>query len=602
MNVMQGQPQQAVYHANTPPNSHRQPFGYDYQQQQHQQHHLGNQHILVQQGGMPPQTMIHPHTGQPQYISIVPVQSSPHHHHQPAGPTYAYVQYAPDGSMQLHQPTVAVASSQTFIMGAHGHPIAVAANPVMYSTGSSPPGGGGMMAPLTPSRGVMSPMKSPRGTPGTDGRGKRNGLTNPRGKRGDKNAMVPSKMGPVAANLLNEIRNAKSRTQWTIYDISGHIIEFCLDQNGSRFIQQRLEVADAAEKRAVMSEVIPNMSELQNDVFGNYVVQKLFEFGNDEMKADLKGALTNNMISLSLQMYGCRVIQKALESLDYEVLCELLKEFKQSVLMCIQDQNGNHVMQKCIEVMSIKAKEAEMKSGEAGLSDSMAGRIQFIVDDVLANVETLCCHPYGCRVLQRMLEHCVEFQKTATLDEIQLVHKTLLDDQYGNYVIQHVLQYGRDSDRDSLLKIIVENDLLKLSRQKFASNVVEKLLKYGNARQRNAIVREMLQVVNESGTSQEGVGSTVLLLMVRDAYANYVVQTAIDVVPEGVEKEMLLEELKANEVQLVSSVRCMIICSWFVTSCVVLTLAFPTLSLSLSLNPQRNYTFAKHIVAKLGTK
>ncbi|EED95072.1 predicted protein, partial [Thalassiosira pseudonana CCMP1335] len=306
-------------------------------------------------------------------------------------------------------------------------------------------------------------------------------------------------------------------------DISGHIIEFCLDQNGSRFIQQRLEVADAAEKRAVMSEVIPNMSELQNDVFGNYVVQKLFEFGNDEMKADLKGALTNNMISLSLQMYGCRVIQKALESLDYEVLCELLKEFKQSVLMCIQDQNGNHVMQKCIEVMSIKAKEAE-----------------FIVDDVLANVETLCCHPYGCRVLQRMLEHCVEFQKTATLDEIQLVHKTLLDDQYGNYVIQHVLQYGRDSDRDSLLKIIVENDLLKLSRQKFASNVVEKLLKYGNARQRNAIVREMLQVVNESGTSQEGVGSTVLLLMVRDAYANYVVQTAIDVVPEGVEKEMLL--------------------------------------------------------------
>ena len=69
-----------------------------------------------------------------------------------------------------------------------------------------------------------------------------------------------------------------------------------------------------------------------------------------------------------------------------------------------------------------------------------------------------------------------------------------MDDQYGNYVIQHVLQYGRESDRDSLLKIIVENDLLKLSRQKFASNVVEKLLKYGNSNQRNAIVREMLKV------------------------------------------------------------------------------------------------------------
>ena len=151
-------------------------------------------------------------------------------------------------------------------------------------------------------------------------------------------------------------------------------------------------------------------------------------------------------------------------------------------------------MQKCIQVMSLNAKQAEARTGEVGLSVSMAGKIQFIVDDVLSNVKTLCCHPYGCRVLQRMLEHCVDFQKSASLDQIQLCHKALMDDQYGNYVIQHVLQYGRESDRDSLLQIIVENDLLKLSRQKFASNVVEKLLKYGNSNQRNTIVREMLKV------------------------------------------------------------------------------------------------------------
>jgi pumilio RNA-binding family len=219
-------------------------------------------------------------------------------------------------------------------------------------------------------------------------------------------------------------------------------------------------------------------------------------------------------------------------------------------------------MQKCIEVMSVKARDAEARSGEVGLSDSMADKIQFIVDDVHANIRSLCCHPYGCRVLQRMLEHCVDFQKEATLDQIQLVHKALMDDQYGNYVIQHVLQYGRESDRDSLLNIIVEGNLLKLSRQKFASNVVEKLLKYGNSKHRNAIVREMLIVVNEGG-QEDGEGSTVLLLMVRDAYANYVVQTALDVVPEGHEKLLLLDELRANEAQL------------------------------------RNYTFAKHIVAKI---
>ena len=203
-------------------------------------------------------------------------------------------------------------------------------------------------------------------------------------------------------------------------------------------------------------------------------------------------------IACILRMCRCRVVQKALESLDYDDLCELLQELDSCVLTCIQDQNGNHVMQKIIEVISVKANQVEGISGDYGLANSMAMRIQFIVDDVLSNVKALCCHPYGCRVLQRMLEHCVLFQKSATLDGIRHCHKALLDDQYGNYVIQHVLQYGRESDRDSLLNIVVENDLLKLSRQKFASNVVEKLLKYGNSNQRNKIVREMLKVRNVS--------------------------------------------------------------------------------------------------------
>lgn len=562
--------QQTIYHINAP--AAPSPYGFDYhtaQQQQIPTHGVpANHHILLPHQQVAAGAPMH---GQPQFISIVPIQAGPHviggapgHN----GHTYAYVQYGGDGMPMNAQPTLVAggAPATTFVMGPNG-PIAVANPPGVMPINTMNYGGHGNSPPRgapSPSRGMAggNMLKSPdRGL----GR-KKNALPSPRGKRVDKNAATPSKLGPEASNLLNEIRAAKSRNQWTIHEIKGHVVEFCLDQNGSRFIQQRLEVADATEKNAVMDEIVPAIKELQNDVFGNYVVQKLYEFGTYEMKKDLKGTLEGNMLLLSLQMYGCRVVQKALESLEYDDLCELLQEFDSYVLTCIQDQNGNHVMQKAIEVMSVKAKQAEARAGEAGLSMSMAGRVQFIVDDVLGNVRTLCCHPYGCRVLQRMLEHCVDFQKTATLDQIQLCHKALLDDQYGNYVIQHVLQYGRESDRDSLLKIIVENDLLKLSRQKFASNVVEKLLKYGNSNQRNAIVREMLRVVSEGGTSQEGVGSSVLLLMVRDAYANYVVQTAIDVVPEGNEKRMLLEELKANEVQL------------------------------------RNYTFAKHIVAKLGTK
>mmetsp|Transcript_13419 Transcript_13419/g.24276 ORF Transcript_13419/g.24276 Transcript_13419/m.24276 type:complete len:253 (+) Transcript_13419:82-840(+) len=250
--------------------------------------------------------------------------------------------------------------------------------------------------------------------------------------------------------------------------------------------------------------------------------------------------------------------------LDEDDLPRLLLEFHHNVLSCIQDQNGNHVIQKCVEVTSKKSKAA-LEAGDEAKAEFFNEQIDFIIDDVLSNTASLSCHPYGCRVLQRILEHCVEPKKTRTLDEIKKCHRQLLDDQYGNYVIQHVLQYGRHSDRDSLLDIVTEGGILSLSKQKFASNVVEKLLKYGNAVQRNAIVRELLKKVDEhTGAPMETGGTSVVLLMVRDAYANYVVQTALDVVPEGEEKRLLMEELTSHSAQL------------------------------------RNYTFAKHIVTKLG--
>ena len=50
----------------------------------------------------------------------------------------------------------------------------------------------------------------------------------------------------------------------------------------------------------------------------------------------------------------------------------------------------------------------------------------------------------------------------------------------------------------------------------------------------------------------EGVeGTSVVLLMVRDAYANYVVQTTLDVVADETEKFMLMQELNSHSTELV---------------------------------------------------
>ncbi len=467
--------------------------------------------------------MSHP----PQFITAVPIQGGVPGQMNAVASNGAFIYFQPG-----HPPAQTLSQPIT-IVDANGHPTTIAVSQNLQNVNrehiKSPP--------MVGNRGNEKGNKK-------SGRGS----NSRKGSAGSSLDASRHSFSSGTVSLLEEYKSSKDKS-WTSSEVKGHIVEFCQDQNGSRFVQQRLEVAKDAEMALIASEILPSVHILRNDVFGNYVVQKLFDHGNYEIRSTLKKSLEGQMVMLSSQMYGCRVVQKALEKVDDESLIDLLAEFHDDVLNCIHDQNGNHVIQKIIQVVSSRSKTYQAEDKEKAIKFST--QLHFILNCVVENIVPLSCHPFGCRVLQRILEHCIESQKSTALDSIQRCLRILLDDQYGNYVIQHVLQFGRKSDRDVVLQIVIENGILGLSRQKFASNVIEKLLKYGNGSHRNEIVREMLKVVNDK-TVENGQCS-VVLLMVRDAYANYVVQTTLNVVPEGEERELLLRELRSNSMQLVSS-------------------------------------------------
>jgi len=90
------------------------------------------------------------------------------------------------------------------------------------------------------------------------------------------------------------------------------------------------------------------------------------------------------------------------------------------------------------------------------------------VEDVLViQVFNLSTHPYGCRIIQRILEHCLPEQTTGLLEEMHEHTERLLHDQYGNYVVQHVLEHGRAEDRSRIVTQ-VRGKVLPLSQHKFA--------------------------------------------------------------------------------------------------------------------------------------
>ena len=108
-------------------------------------------------------------------------------------------------------------------------------------------------------------------------------------------------------------------------------------------------------------------------------------------------------------------------------------------------------------------------------------------------MKELSSHPYGCRVVQRILEHCPNDQKAVILEELRQCCADLVQDCYGNYVIQFVMQHGWDADRAVLIKEVQAN-LLDFSQHKFASNVVEKCLQYASRRDRDEMIWTIINV------------------------------------------------------------------------------------------------------------
>ncbi|MBZ3891280.1 Pumilio-like protein 2 [Sciurus carolinensis] len=335
------------------------------------------------------------------------------------------------------------------------------------------------------------------------------------------------------SRLLEDFRNNRF-PNLQLRDLIGHIVEFSQDQHGSRFIQQKLERATPAERQMVFNEILQAAYQLMTDVFGNYVIQKFFEFGSLDQKLALATRIRGHVLPLALQMYGCRVIQKALESISSDQQSEMVKELDGHVLKCVKDQNGNHVVQKCIECVQPQS-------------------LQFIIDAFKGQVFVLSTHPYGCRVIQRILEHCTAEQTLPILEELHQHTEQLVQDQYGNYVIQHVLEHGRPEDKSKIVSEI-RGKVLALSQHKFASNVVEKCVTHASRAERALLIDEVC--------CQNDGPHSALYTMMKDQYANYVVQKMIDMA-EPAQRKIIMHKIRPHITTL------------------------------------RKYTYGKHILAKL---
>ena len=305
----------------------------------------------------------------------------------------------------------------------------------------------------------------------------------------------------------------------------GNVRRLSRDQVGCRLLQQALDEDGSTAATAILNEGLTFWAEAMVDPFGNYLFQKILERITPEERITLVKSVSTRLVNASLNLHGTRSVQKIVEvcAADEEeaedeeldesnkeggsknkpkkkpketaarILSEALKP--SAARLCI-DSHGNHAIQRILLKLPYQY-------------------TSFIFDAVAVSVEDVARHRHGCCVIQRCLDSRHSTARSHLVSRIVEKSLDLMQDAYGNYVVQYVLDVCGDEEVHAICESVIGRVCL-LAIQKFSSNVMEKCLE----RCTDKVREEYLNELNDSDKIRE---------LMMDPFGNYVVQRALSV-------------------------------------------------------------------------
>ena len=350
---------------------------------------------------------------------------------------------------------------------------------------------------------------------------------------------------PSAGGGLSALYSSPQRPP--LRALLGNVRRLSRDQVGCRLLQQALDEDGPSAATAILTEGLTFWAEAMVDPFGNYLFQKILERITPEERVTLVKSVSTRLVNASLNLHGTRSVQKIVE------VCAVDEERRE------EEDEEDEEHEAGGEEDKISAKNHEATGAEIGtsrttktkknkkkdtaakiLTDALrpsAARLcidshgnhaiqrillklpyqytQFIFDAVAASVEDVARHRHGCCVIQRCLDSRHSSARTHLVGRIVEKSLELMQDAYGNYVVQYVLDVCGDEEVHAICESVIGKVCL-LAIQKFSSNVMEKCLERCTDRVREEYLKEL----NDGDKIRE---------LMMDPFGNYVVQRALSV-------------------------------------------------------------------------
>jgi hypothetical protein len=284
----------------------------------------------------------------------------------------------------------------------------------------------------------------------------------------------------------------------SLEEIVGQIYPLTKYQAGCRFLQKKLEEQpDQQHVTLVFNEVFDHLIELMTDPYGQYLVPKLMKHCDKAQRQAIVTKIAPKIVTFACHTYGIHGVQKILEYLTDDQVAVFVDVIRPSTIQLSKDNKGNYLIQSFLKQFS-------------------AERNQFIYDAINAHCVDVATHKVGCTLVNRCIDYANETQLNALISQIASHCLDLVQDQFGNYVVQHILSTKPHFAPKIILAML--GHIPELSVQKFSSNVIEKCLQVSVSSSPDLYAQIIKEITDAD-----------LLALLQDRYANFVIQTALDV-------------------------------------------------------------------------
>ena len=317
----------------------------------------------------------------------------------------------------------------------------------------------------------------------------------------------------------NIIINNKMTKKKLLEKNSENLFEYIITQKGSRKAQNLLNKMNEIDVENLLNKLIPNLSLIMTDKYGNYFSKKLIQICTFSQRIKILKNLDNNFIRISKDIYGTHPLQYLIELINMpEEKNIVLNYIINNELELSIDKRGTNVLKKFI----ISTKNEERNK---------------LDENILNIIDKLIINQYGAIILICLIKNS---------KNKDLIHKTIVEyisnnkplfyiqHPYSNYVIQALLLYTNMEYCEDIIKTI-SNNYLALSLKKNSNNVVEVFIKCA----KNSIIKKIFNDVLYKNN---------LEYLINNNYGNYVLEKLIGKLNKE-ERNMIINKLEESRLK-----------------------------------------------------